>query len=59
MDAPVIEDTLGVVGTGLGVYLALAGVASLVGMAWQYQSSGLVAAGQILGSLGLVALVVG
>jgi len=59
MDTHVFDDRLSVIGTGVGVYLALAGLATLVGMPWQYGSSGLATAGQIVGSLALVGLGIG
>ena len=59
MDTHVFDDRLSVIGTGLGAYLALAGLATLVGMPWQYGNSTAAAAGQIVGSLGLVALGIG
>ncbi|MFB6121648.1 MAG: hypothetical protein ABEJ68_11085 [Halobacteriaceae archaeon] len=59
MDTAVFDDELSIIGTGVGVYLALAGVASLVGMPWQYGTSSVAAAGQIVGALALIALGVG
>jgi hypothetical protein len=49
-----VEDTLSVAGALAGLYLVVAGVATLLGMPWQYGSSAAVSAGQILGALATV-----
>jgi len=47
-------DTLDVYGVLVGVFVALVGVGTLVGMPWQYTSGGVVTALQVLGALGAV-----
>ena len=53
------DDRLSVIGTGTGAFLVLAGLATLLGMPWQYVNSGVAAAGQIVGAVALIALGVG
>ncbi|WP_433625885.1 hypothetical protein [Halomicrococcus sp. NG-SE-24] len=49
------SDSLGSLGTVVGVFLALVGIATLVGTPWAYKSGSLVlAAGQIFGALAAV-----
>lgn len=52
-------DTLDVYGVLVGVFVALVGVGTLVGMPWQYTNSGVVTVFQALGALGAVGVGVG
>ncbi|MCG1004565.1 MULTISPECIES: hypothetical protein [Halobacterium] len=49
-------DTLDVYGVLVGVFVALVGIATLVGMPWQYTNSGVVTVLQALGALGAVGI---
>jgi len=57
--AQVFADRLDVFGVLAGVFVALVGVGTLVGMPWQYSGGGLVTVLQILGSLAAVVVGVG
>mgnify|MGYP000507006800 CR=1 FL=1 len=50
------NDRLGWLGAGVGAYLALAGLAIVVGMPWQHGDSTLVTVGQVVGALATVAV---
>ena len=52
----VFEDPLSPLGVGVGVLLALVGIATLVGTPWAYKSSALVMVGQIVGALSAIAI---
>ncbi|MFB6129234.1 MAG: hypothetical protein ABEJ28_00240 [Salinigranum sp.] len=46
-----VDDTMTGVALGLGALVALAGLATLVGMPWRYQTGAAIAVGRILGGL--------
>jgi len=55
----VFADDLDAFGVLVGVFLALVGLGTLVGMPWQYSDGGLVTVFQILGAVSAVVLGVG
>ncbi|MFC3478008.1 hypothetical protein [Halobacterium litoreum] len=55
----VFADRLDVFGVLVGVFVALVGVGTLVGMPWQYSGGGLVTVLQIFGSVVAVGVGVG
>lgn len=55
----VFADKLDLFGVLVGVFLALVGLGTLVGMPWQYSGGGLVTVLQILGALSAVGIGVG
>ena len=46
-----VDETTAALAVGLGAYVALAGLATLVGMPWQHQSGAGITAGRIVGAL--------
>ncbi|WP_232687007.1 hypothetical protein [Halobacterium zhouii] len=59
MQQQVFADKLDALGVLVGVFVALAGLGTLVGMPWQYTSGAVTMVLQILGALATVALGVG
>jgi hypothetical protein len=55
----VFEDRLDVFGVLAGVFVALVGLGTLVGMPWQYSGGGLVTVFQVLGAVSAVGIGVG
>ena len=59
MQQQLFADKLDALGVLVGAFVALAGLGTLVGMAWQYTNSAVTMGFQILGALATVALGVG
>lgn len=58
-DVGVFADDLDVLGVLAGVFVALVGLGTLVGMPWQYGNSIVVTVGQILGAVSAVVIGLG